>query len=736
MSKIKAVFLFLKTEKGMGILFVTLAIIINAIVLRSELTSSTLSINDEVLHYTATQDSISALRQGLDPTDFWLSQIGMGYPLFHHYQNLPQLVLTVLNLATSSFLTLASLFNISRYFLLILFPLSIFWSMRRFGFNYLAAGLSALFASLLSTNGLYGFDWGSYVWKGYGLYTQLWAMFFIPLALAEIYRAVKGEQSLFWPVFLTTIVLLSNLLYGYILFLSAIFFVFLRMNRTEIFSRFKHLVLVFILVGIVNVAFILPSFLDRNYFNQTIWFPSYRYDSYGYSWVLSNLFKGNLFDFGRFPSFTILFFLGIIALIVSKRYREEKNLILLLLTVVWLLLYFGRATWGAIFNVLPLSSDLQMNRFIGGFHLASIMLIGAGLSQIWYLLNKHLARYSFLILFVIIAFLSPIYIERAQYSQQDGQLLAQNNQVLSGEQKEISAITSTLKDLPPGKVFAGLPTSWGNSQYYRIGSIPFYAIFPQVGLDSFGYAYHAFALSDDVRLLFNDAKPVQYNLFDIRYVLLHKSWTPASFYTPVKEFDNYVLYQVPGTGYFDLVDATAVFYGSRSDFYQANSRWLLSSLPDTKQNPILVIEGKPKNTSGLPVFSFQEINDSILSSLDQSKTGVAAGKIIDEKAQTNKYSVQFEADRDSYLMLKSNYHPGWHVYLDNMEVAPVMLVPGFVGIKIQPGIHQALFVYRSPTWRLPLMALGAIILVALMGLSRKNYTEKVKLGIRKLLKVG
>ena len=66
--------------------------------------------------------------------------------------------------------------------------------MRRFGFGYLAAGFSGMAAPLLATNGLYGFDFASYVWRGYGLYTQVWGMFLLPLALAFGYRSMRWAR--------------------------------------------------------------------------------------------------------------------------------------------------------------------------------------------------------------------------------------------------------------------------------------------------------------------------------------------------------------------------------------------------------------------------------------------------------------------------------------------------------------------------------------------------------------
>jgi hypothetical protein len=80
-------------------------------------------------------------------------------------------------------------------------------------------------------------------------------MFFLHLALAEIYRTLKNEGSWFWPVVLSAIVLLSNLLYGYILVVSAVLFTFLKPDVAEIFSRFKRLVVVYILTFLVTAYF-------------------------------------------------------------------------------------------------------------------------------------------------------------------------------------------------------------------------------------------------------------------------------------------------------------------------------------------------------------------------------------------------------------------------------------------------------------------------------------------------
>jgi len=545
-------FPFLTSPKGIAIFLVLLAILFNAVFLWSEIALPTFHLNDEVYHQLATKEASSSLKEGFNPTDFWLSKIELGYPLFHHYQHFPQLVLASIDQLTSSLFPLARLFDFSRYLLLVLFPLSIFWSLRRFGFNYLAAGFSALISSLFSTNGLFGFDYGSYIWRGFGLYPQLWAMFFLPLALAEIYRFLRKNGSLFLAVFLSTVVLLSHLFYSYILILSAFLFIFLQPKKEEVLPRFKRFLLIFLLVGIITSYFFLPIFFDAAYTNRSLWIPSWKWDSFGAKRVLSDLFTGQLFDFNRFPSLTILFFLSLISLLALKLYKKENYRLLIILTIFWLFLFFGRPTWGFLLNILPFSNFLQFHRFIGGFHLFAIMLIGTGIALIYQRFFQQKAALR-LILFLIIFFalLSPVYLFQAKFYQENKNWRTENQKAFSEAKEELSDIEEALKNLPPGRVYAGLPATWGNYDYYRIGSVPFYAIFPQLGIDSFGYSYHSEALTADVRLHFDETRPAQYNLFNIGYVLLHKTWAPAFYYFPIKEFENYILYQVSTTGYFD-----------------------------------------------------------------------------------------------------------------------------------------------------------------------------------------
>jgi len=713
---------FLKTEKGIACILLVIALAFNAVVLWPEVGVPAFSFNDEIVHLTDTTEAAAALHQGMDPTDFWMYEFDMGSAWFHTYQHFPAVVLAVISQVTSAFFPIARLLDLSRYLLMVFFPLSIFWAMRRFDFDYPAAGISALVASLLSATGSYGFDYSSYLWWGLGLYTQLWAMCFLPLALAEIYRTIRRNGSWFWPVLLSSITLLSSLVYAFVLVVSAAVFIILTPGIFEIFSRLKRSAVIFLLTGLVTSYFFISIVLDSGFLYQSIFLQPWKYNSYGAAAVLVNLITGNLLDAGgRLPVLTVLFFLALV--FVIWQWRKENYRLVLVLTVLWLCLYFGRPTWGNLLDFLPLSGLLLFHRFIGAFHLWAILLTGAGLSLMLHWSGRFFQGISFLkgapfraTLIVIIAILlalTPVYLERIAFYDGAFRMKTATQNIFQSKSTEITEISDELAGLPPGRVYAGTSADFGDYPYYTLGSVPLQALLPQLGFDTFSRPYAGSGLSTEVLFSFDNKRQELYNLLNIRYVLLHKTWTPASYYSRIREFDDYTLYRVPTTGYFDLVDPPAVFYGNISRFYYPNVAWLGSDLPRLKENPVIVLGSRPQDTSGLPAYSFDEVDANLLAGLARQQS--AAGEIVQENVSMNEYRARFTATRDCYLLLKSNYHPGWVVTLDGKNVQPVILAPGFIGIKVEPGTHQAVFTYRPPWYRLPLMGLGIFVLV-LLGL--------------------
>src|SRR5207237_2474475 len=136
-----------------------------------------------------------------------------------------------------------------------------------------------LLAPLLATNGLYGLDLESYVWGGYGLYTQLWGMLLLPLALAQCYAALRTGHGYFWAVLLLAATVLSHVVLGYLALASGVLFALLpvlgRLSKAiaikDVWRRGKRLALLLALVGLVAAYFLVPFWLDGAYLNRSVW---------------------------------------------------------------------------------------------------------------------------------------------------------------------------------------------------------------------------------------------------------------------------------------------------------------------------------------------------------------------------------------------------------------------------------------------------------------------------------
>jgi len=155
-----------------------------AITLFREMRLDLPSLNDDAFHYLLVQRASEALEAGENPFDHWNPELDLGFPQFLYYQHLPHLTVVFLHRLLFKRVDLFTLYNLIRYLLMIGFPLTVYWSMRRMGFSVVAAATGAASSTLLSTENRYGFEYNSYTWAGWGMYTQLWAMHLLFITLA------------------------------------------------------------------------------------------------------------------------------------------------------------------------------------------------------------------------------------------------------------------------------------------------------------------------------------------------------------------------------------------------------------------------------------------------------------------------------------------------------------------------------------------------------------------------
>ena len=265
-------------ESLVSLAFVLFAVAFNLYHLYPEVAGEVRDANDMVFHLVMTEAAVDAITQGRDPTDPWQGTMGMGFPLSLYYQHLPHVAIALVHVLTLGVFPLANMLHWTTYLLLSLFPLSIYWSLRRFGFDRISSASGGLVASLVATNGIFGFGFGSYVFAGWGLYTQVWGMVLLPPAIAVSYRVLGEGRGYFWATLLLAATLMSHLVYGYMAFLTLGMLAFIQPIQASspqsvaeaMWSRWRRLITLFLLVMVVTSYFLIPLLLNLDYFNRSI----------------------------------------------------------------------------------------------------------------------------------------------------------------------------------------------------------------------------------------------------------------------------------------------------------------------------------------------------------------------------------------------------------------------------------------------------------------------------------
>lgn len=684
-----------------GLLLLAWGVLYLAVALWPELVAPAPPLNDDVLHRLATAGAARALAQGGDPTDFWLPGIGLGYPLAHHYQHLPYLPPALLATLSSGAFSPTDAYLLLRYLLLAAFPAALYWAAVRFGLPHLAAGGAAAAAPVLATNGLFGFDVGSYIWRGSGLYTQAWAMVLMPPALAETWAVVQRRGRPVLAAVLLAGVVLSHLVLGYATLLTVAAFLVLSPRTDPPWRRLRALAPVALLLGACIAYFAVPFLADRAFLNRSVWEPPWKYDSFGAPQVLAMALRGELFDAGRFPALTLLVGVGVAASL--WHWRQEGYRAVLAVLAVWLALYAGRPTWGPLLDLLPMARELHLHRMIAGVHLGGLLLAGIGLRALF---TTPLPAVGRLPLVVVAAaagalLLATAYHERTGYLQTNLSWMAQSRAAASREAGDLAALVDRLRSLPPGRVYAGLATNWGAG--YRVGQVPVYALLQTAGLDCLGYLYHALSLNSEAQVWFDERRAEHYELFNVRYVVAPAGHQVPSFLVPVARFGRHQLYRSQASGYFQVVHTTEPLRLDRALWRQAVERFMASGLPAASVLPQVQLAGAGGDLAPLAAAE------------GRPPPAPPPGRVTAEEAGPGALAALAETTAPALLAVKVTYHPGWEVRVDGAPVRPVMLLPSLVGVPLPGGVHRVELVYRPPAVRAWLQALALAALAAALA---------------------
>lgn len=655
-------------------------------------------LNDSGLHLSMTDWASRRLGSGHNPFDGWFPSLGLGFPQTHHYQSLPHVVTAAAGIGVG----VREAYHWSLYLLLAGWPLAVYGGARLLGLGRWPAACAAILAPWLASAPGYGYEAGSYTWQGLGIWPQLWAAWLLPIAIGLGYRAVFSRLNPIWAGLAIGACTLCHFLTGWLALAIVALLPLLRWR--DIARQLGRLGLVLAAAAAAVAWFVVPMFLDRSgadytgYERGTFW-----YDSFGAIRVGRWLVTGSLFDEGRLPVVTVLAAVGLVVAVLQARVHVGSRVVLLL-TGLSLVLFFGRPTLGIALDALPYGKDLFYPRFIMGVHLGGLLLAGIGASWLGarLLASLELLGPPLLAAGVVavagLLVLAPV-VRDGVHTEDSGRAFMsdQRDADAAGRQDLLDLVASVRGE--PGRVFAGTSLDWGAS--YKVGYVPVYAELLDQGVDSVGFLLRVSSVATSSEALFDETDPISMAAFGVRWLLLPADRTPKVPATLVGSRGSHQLWLVTGSpGYAEVVDGSGPIEADADTLDDVVRLAFQSGELGAGRRPLIKWHGRSGDPTAVTGRS--------------DLPGQVKIPVVDPA--NGRFTFQVVAKRDAYIVLAASWHPRWQAIVDGKHTKVVMAAPGVAATRVAAGTHAVTFEYvpYPYTWAYVLFGLVALVLVGLV----------------------
>lgn len=715
-----------------------------------------------------------------------------GYPLPFYYSHLPQIAIVAsFQLFVKLFMSLGMYYNWVKYLLLTTFPVPTFLAFIAIGINPLFASLAAIVSSHLSTDGLYGIDPPSYLWRGYGLTSQLYATYFFPLAVAFTFRSLKKcfplsvkdtnikstekkfetkspilafrrvvskRSDSFWAILFITLTIGGHLGIGMILLLTLPIFLFVDLRPSHILARFKHFCF---LVGaplFLLSYWIIPAALFNKYHLISFWDPIWKFNSYGWIDASRQYLQGEIFDWKRFPAITVLITIGLYSYLTNKKYFPFAFSF-----IIWMLLYFGRTTWGGFIDIVPGMKDFHLSRFIVGVHISGLFLIAVGMQSIIETLRAFIAgcfrtARKYLKVSLNIPSITPDLLPRFSAALLGGCLIAililitlkgsydynllnnvwipQSNSAFRYEEKNFNALIDALLQLAPGRVYAGRPGNWGRE--FRYSSTQMYMSASIMGFPISQFLPESWSPNSDNEEMFDERVREDYDLYNLRYIIAPQSFTAPKEAKLLNQFGPFLLYEMPTTGYFDVVSSNLMVQSKKTDYVNIVHVWQKSYARQWKMHPLIDLESRTpppgiKTTIKMTDLANYEFNGreyNLFGSYPFSFPQATASGIVKDQTQDKPNAKEIykanvsvpENCPNCFILFKMSYHPNWRVTLDGKPAENWSIFPFFMAVAASPGSHTIEYIYKPSNLKI---FLGIIEIAGILAFIFRKKIRKI-----------
>jgi hypothetical protein len=402
----------------------------------------------------------------------------------------------------------------------------------------------------------------------------------------------------------------------------------------------------------------------------------------------------------------LLVALGVVVCVCRFR-KDVRARALLGLMAMSLVLFSGRPTFGFIINLLPGNTDLFLSRYMMGIQLAGDMLAGVGLvwagSTVLGLARRWRPSVRMVpvvagVMAAAVVVTLPAWFDRAAYAASDSASIATQ---VTTDQSDGAALDVLIDDITSrggGRTYAGLPGNWGAQ--YEIGQVPVYEYLADNDVDEVGFVLRTSSLLTDNEAYFNQSDPAQYQLYNVRYILMPEGMTPPVPATLLATSGRHRLWLVATSGYIEVVDTSGIVEANRSDMAAQMQPYLRSPAFQHGELATVAYNGGAAATPTLP-----------FTSTPNSSPGTSTDVLVEE--QDGYFAGAVTANRTAAVVLKATYDPGWRVTVDGREATPYMVVPGFVAVTVSAGTHDVVFQYIGYSHYGVLFGIGALTLIIL-----------------------
>jgi hypothetical protein len=639
------------------------------------------------------------LRAGHLPLTSWFPFLGAGSPQFLHYQSLPAILTGALGVVIGPDVA----FRWTLYLLLSLWPISVYLSARAFGAGRPAAAASAAMAPFLMSATGAGYEQHAYVWTGFGVWTQLWASWTLPLAWGWSWRAIRDGRGYLPAIGLTALTVALHFETGYLAL--SVLLVWPLVAGRPLVTRVRRAA---VLLGgslLASAWVIVPLVQQRPWaaVNEPLQ-GSGLVNGYGAREVMHWLLSGQLLDSGRLPVVTVFAVLGFgLAWLAWSSSPDARALLAAL--AVCLLFAFGRTTFGSLADVIPGGADLFFRRFMMGVQLAALLLAGRGAA--WLagrcvrLLQARAPRWpaglsAAAVLVAAIAVLAPAWLQLGAYDRHDGAAIAAQRRADDTEGAELDRLIAVIERDGGGRTYAGMPSNFG--QDFTVGAVPVFKYLESRDVDETGYTLRTASLMTDPEYFFDDHDPSDYRLLGIRYLILPAGaepwWSVRARLAMCS--GPYCLWTIDGAGYVQAGQIIGEISANRTNV-GARSRPLLGSGLAADGAYLSVRYGSGGGGDGR---------------LPTARSQSPAGAVSAERADLDEgeAAATLRMRRPGVAVLSASYDPGWTATVNGRPRPVLMVAPALVAVDVPAGTDHVVFRFRGYGDYPELLALSGLTL--------------------------